>query len=84
MTVKATLPVEAWGRSLALRIPLRVARAARLVVGQRVTIEVAEGALIVYPTGTPKLTLEQKLRVFEPAVHGGEAMANRQLGAEVF
>ena len=50
----------------------------------RVTIEVAEGALIVYPTGTPKLTLEQKLRVFEPAVHGGEAMANRQLGAEVF
>ena len=84
MNAKAFLTVQAWGNSLAVRIPSRVARAARPVVGQPVNIEVAEGAVIVYPTGRPKLTLEQKLKAFDPAVHGGKAMADHRVGAEVF
>ncbi len=84
MTAKANLTVQAWGNSLAVRIPARVARAARLVVGQPVSVELADDALIVRPTGRPKLTLEQKLKAFDPALHGGEAMANGRVGAEIF
>ena len=35
-------------------------------------------------TGKPKLTLAQKLKAFDPAFHGGEAMATGRVGAEVF
>jgi antitoxin MazE len=84
MTAKANLTVQAWGNSLAVRIPARVARAARLVVGQPVSVELSDDALIVRPTGRPKLTLEQKLKAFDPALHGGEAMTNGRVGAEIF
>jgi hypothetical protein len=30
------------------------------------------------------LTLAQKLKAFSPQLHGGEAMANGRVGAEVF
>lgn len=84
MTAKATLTIQAWGNSLAVRIPARVARAARLVVGQPVSVELADDTIMVRATGTPKLTLEQKLKAFNPRLHGGEAMANGRVGAEIF
>ena len=34
--------------------------------------------------GKPQLTLAQKLKAFDPAVHGGEVMATGRVGAEVF
>lgn len=84
MTAKAELTVQAWGNSLAVRIPARVARAARLVVGQPVSVELIDGTVLVTPTGKPKLTLKQKLKVFDPAIHGGEAMADDRVGSEIF
>jgi antitoxin MazE len=84
MTAKAELTVQAWGNSLAVRIPARVARAAHLAVGQPVAVESVEGGVIVRPMGKPKLTLEQKLKTFDPAVHGGEAMSVGRVGAEQF
>jgi antitoxin MazE len=84
MTAKATLTVQAWGNSLAVRIPARVARAARLVVGQPVSVELADDAIIVRVAGKPKLTLEQKLKAFNPTLHSGEAMADDRVGAEIF
>ena len=84
MTTKATLTVHAWGNSLAVRIPARVARAARLVVGQPVSVELIDEAIMIRATGEPKLTLEQKLKAFNPKLHGGETMVDDCLGAEVF
>ena len=75
MTAKATLTVQAWGNSLAVRIPARVARAARLVVGQPVSVELTADAIVIRATGGPKPTLEQKLKAFNPKVHGGETLA---------
>jgi antitoxin MazE len=83
MTVKAQLTVQAWGNSLAVRIPARVARASRLALGQPVAVEVVDGVVVVRPDGKPKLTLAQKLKAFDPRIHGGEAMAVRRAGAEV-
>ena len=82
MAKRATLTVQQWGNSLAVRIPAAVARSARFVVGQPVELYVGEEGVLVKPAGRPKLTLAQKLAVFDPAQHGGEVMATRRVGAE--
>ena len=82
MAKRPTLTVQRWGNSLAVRIPAAVARSARFVVGQPVELSVGEEGVLVKRTGRPKLTLAQKLAVFDPAQHGGEAMATHRVGAE--
>jgi antitoxin MazE len=82
MTKTAALTVQQWGNSLAVRIPAAVARSARFVVGQPVELSVSEEGVLVRPAGQPKLTLAQRLAAFDPAVHGGEAMAVRPVGRE--
>lgn len=83
MSEKAQLTIQAWGNSLAVRIPARVAKASRLALGQPVALEVVDGTVVVRPEGKPKLTLAQKLKAYDPALHGGEAMTTRRVGAEV-
>ena len=78
----ARLKVQQWGNSPAVRIPAAVARSARFVVGQPVEVSVAEEGVLVKLAGKPKLTLAQKLAAFDPATHGGEAMAGRPIGNE--
>jgi antitoxin MazE len=77
MGAQAELKVQSWGNNLAVRIPTAVARAARLVSGQPVRVEVVNGAVVVTPQGRPTRTLAQKLRAFDPSAHGGEIMAMR-------
>lgn len=84
MAKSATLTVQQWGNSLAVRIPAAVARSARFKVGQPVEVSAQDSNVLVRPIGDPKLTLAQKLAAFDPALHGGEAMATDQVGKEVF
>jgi antitoxin MazE len=79
----ATLTVQQWGNSLAVRIPAAVARTARFRVGQPVEVSAQDSNVLVRSIGEPKLTLEQKLAAFDPLLHGGEAMATRPVGKEV-
>lgn len=83
MSKIAKLTIQQWGNSLAVRIPSAVAKTARFSVGQPVEISVQESAVVVKPIGEPKLTLAQKLALYEPAKHGGEVMATGRVGAEV-
>lgn len=80
----AKLTIQQWGNSLAVRIPATVARSARFVVGQPVELTVEDAGVVVKPVGVPKLTLAQKLAMFDPDRHGGEAMATDRAGAEIF
>jgi len=82
MGKKATCAVQQWGNSLAARIPAAVARSAHFVVGQPVEVSAADDGVLVKRVGSPKLTLAQKLAAFEPARHGGGAMATRPVGTE--
>ena len=84
MSKSATLKVQQWGNSLAIRIPRAVARSARLTVGQPVEVSAQASSILVKPIGEPQLTLTQKLAAFDPARHGGEAMATKAVGNEVF
>jgi antitoxin MazE len=57
-----------------------VAKAARFARGLPITVEVVEGGIFLRAAGRPKLTLAQKLKSFDPDLHGGEAMASGRLG----
>ncbi len=83
MTKSATLTVQQWGNSLAVRIPAAVARSARFRVGQPVEVSAQDSNILVKALGEPKLTLAQKLAAFDPAVHSGEVMATGLVGNEV-
>ncbi|MDI1246013.1 MAG: PbsX family transcriptional regulator [Rhodoferax sp.] len=83
-TVTAEQTIQEWGNGLAVRITAPVAKAAHFALGLQIRVEVVEGGVLLRPVGEPKLTLAQKLKAFDPAVHGGEAMASGRVGAEVF
>jgi antitoxin MazE len=76
--------VQEWGNGLAVRITAPVAKAARFTRGLPIKVEVVDGGVFLRTAGKPKLTLAQKLRVFDPSIHGGEVMATGRVGAEVF
>jgi antitoxin MazE len=82
MAKSAILTVQQWGNSLAVRIPAAVARSARFRVGQPVEVSAQDSNVLVKAIGDPRLTLAQKLATFDPALHGGEAMAYRPIGRE--
>ena len=75
--------IQAWGNGLGVRLTAKVAKAAHLAQGQPITIEVVEGGVLLRPAGKSRLTLEQKLKLFDPALHGGEVMAGAPVGREV-
>jgi len=84
MSKSATLTVQQWGNSLAVRIPAAVARSARFKVGQPVEVSAQDSNVLVRAIGEPKRTLAQKLAAFDPDRHGGEVMATTRVGHEVF
>jgi antitoxin MazE len=84
MSKTATLTIQQWGNSLAVRIPAAVARSAHFEVGQRVEVTTDEIGVTVKPVGARKLTLAEKLAMFDPAKHGGEVMVTGRIGTEAF
>ena len=82
--IAADQTIQEWGNGLGVRITAPIAKAARFARGLPVRVEVVEGGVFIRTAGKPKLTLAQKLKSFDPAVHGGEVMATGRIGAEVF
>ena len=82
--ITADQTIQEWGNGLGVRITAPVAKAARFARGLPIKVEVVEGGVFIRAVGKPQLTLAQKLKAFDPAVHGGEVMAIGRVGAEVF
>jgi len=61
------------GNSLAVRIPSKIARIAKLSPGQPVEILVGNVGLTIVPVGRPAMTLADRLQRFDPSLHGGES-----------
>lgn len=83
-TVSADQTIQEWGNGLGVRITAPIAKAARFERGLPIKVEVVEGGVLLRAAGKPRLTLAQKLKAFDPALHGGEVMASGRIGAEVF
>ena len=71
----AVIEIEQCGNSLGVRLPVEIARAAHINVHQQVRVSVKGRRLIIVPIADFALTLEQRLALFDPARHGGEAMS---------
>ena len=82
MAKSASLKVQMWGNSLAVRIPAAIARSAKLSAGQPVEVSVAEIGVSIVPAGRREMTLAERLERFDPARHGAEAMAAKPVGRE--
>jgi len=82
MTTKAEMNIKQWGNNLGVRLPAAVAREANLRVDQRVRVSVEGGLVVITPVTEDVSSLEQKLALFDPARHGGEALATVPVGAE--
>ena len=83
-SITAEQTIQEWGNGLAVRITAPIAKAAHFTVGSPIRIEVVAEGVLLRAAGEPKLSLAQKLKAFDPAVHGGEAMPSGRVGAEVF
>ncbi len=77
------LTVQRWGNSLAVRIPASLARSAHFSVGQEVELTLSDRGVIVTPIGNKKLSLRQKLSLYDPQIHGGEVMSTSAIGKEL-
>ncbi|WP_084084828.1 AbrB/MazE/SpoVT family DNA-binding domain-containing protein [Cupriavidus sp. USMAA2-4] len=82
MTKSATVKLQKWGNGLAVRIPASVARAAHFTEGLPVEVSADAAGLTIRPAGTFRPTLAEKLALFDPARHGGEAMGSAPVDAE--
>lgn len=76
--------IQAWGNGLAMRITAPLAKAAQVARGSQIRVEVVPDGFFVRVIGKPKLSLAQKLKAFDPKIHGGEVMASGRVGTEVF
>jgi antitoxin MazE len=79
---EAVLDIKQWGNSLGVRLPAAVARAANLHLDQRVRIVVEDGRVVITPEDGKRSTLAERLARYDPARHGGEALATDRVGAE--
>lgn len=83
MAKSRELKIQKWGNSLAVRIPSSVAKRAGFQAGLPVRLSMRKASVLVSPAGKPVLTLAQRLALFDPQRHGGEAMATERAGREV-
>lgn len=83
MGAKAELTLQNWGNNLAVRVPAAVACEARLVRGQLVIVEAMDDRIVARPQGRlARMTIEQRVKAFDPKIHGGEAMRDAPRGVE--
>jgi antitoxin MazE len=74
--------VGRWGRSLAVRLPGDIAKAARLAEGERVQVEAREGG-IVLRRAAPQFSLEALFRGRSPEEWRAEYAGAYDWGPEV-
>lgn len=79
---QAILSVKHWGNNLGVRLPQAVARAAHLHADQQVRVSVEAGRVVIEPVTSEDLTLDDRLKRFDPQRHGGEVMGVTAVGAE--
>lgn len=74
--------VNTWGNGLAVRLTKPMAMVAGVTAGTPVRVIATPGRIVIEAESRP--TLEQMLAAFDPKKHGGEVMADRLVGVEVF
>ena len=80
--LKVEQTVQEWGNGLGVRITSPIAKAAHLSQGAPISVEVVKDGIFLRVVGKPKLSLNQKLKAYDPNKHSGEVMATTPIGKE--
>ena len=77
-----TLSISPWGNSQGIRLPMALLQALGLQRNDQVQAHVVAPGRLELTAATKRLTLAQKLKRFDPAIHGGELMVGAPVGNE--
>ena len=77
-----TLSISPWGNSHGIRLSRELMQAMQITPDTPLQVQVIEPGRLELRAKPKKLTLAQKLRAYDPAIHGGEMMADMSVGAE--
>jgi len=75
--------VQKWGNSLAVRIPVALARQLQVTDGSTVELEVRDGELVVRPANRERLSLSELLKSCKPSQLHGETDFGPDVGREI-
>ncbi|MBU3566631.1 AbrB/MazE/SpoVT family DNA-binding domain-containing protein [Polynucleobacter alcilacus] len=81
--LKVEQTIQEWGNGLGVRITSPVAKAAHFSQGVPISVEVVKDGVLLRVIGKPKLSLSQKLKIFDSETHGGEVMTPTPIGKEI-
>lgn len=76
------LSISAWGNSHGIRLSRELMQAMHITPDTPLQVEVIEPGRLELRVVPTKRTLAQKLKAYDPAIHGGEVMADVAVGAE--
>ena len=77
-----TLSISPWGNSHGIRLSRELMQAMQITPDTPLQVQVIEPGRLELRVKPVKRTLAQKLKAYDPAVHGGELMADLPVGAE--
>ena len=77
-----TLSISPWGNSHGIRLSRELMQAMHITPDTPLQVQVIEPGRLELRVKPKKLTLAQKLKAYDPAIHGGEVMADAPVGAE--
>lgn len=77
-----TLSISPWGNSHGIRLSRELMQAMHITPDTPLQVQVVEPGRLELRVKAPKLTLAQKLKAYDPAIHGGELMVDAPIGAE--
>lgn len=77
-----TLSISPWGNSHGIRLSRELMQAMHITPDTPLQVQVIEPGRLELRVKPKKLTLAQKLKAYDPAIHGGEMMADMPVGAE--
>ena len=77
-----TVSISPWGNSHGIRLSRELMHAMHITPDTPLQVQVIEPGRLELRVKPVKRTLAQKLKAYDPAIHGGELMADAPVGAE--
>ena len=77
-----TISISPWGNSHGIRLSRELMQAMHITPDAQLQVQVIAPGRLELRVKPRTLTLAQKLKVYNPAIHGGEMMADIAVGAE--
>ena len=77
-----TISISPWGNSHGIRLSRELMQAMHITPDAQLQVQVIAPGRLELRVKPKTLTLAQKLKAYDPAIHGGEMMADVAVGAE--